>query len=80
MVDDKRTGPCSNCGSDAPYIGNYRGKPEYFCCACSLEATGMLAPDCRCGVCEAERLRAQIAVPGCDCEICAEWRARATRH
>jgi hypothetical protein len=81
MVDPKWTGPCAQCGSEAPYLGNdLDGRPEYFCCACNLQIMGEIDPDCRCGVCEAERLRAQIAIPNCDCEICTEWRARATSH
>jgi len=78
MVDE--IGPCDNCGRDAPYAGEMDGKPTYFCCACTLAIVGWVDPDCFCAVCEAERLRAQIAVPECDCKSCREFQTRATKH
>jgi len=80
MIDE--TGPCDGCGQDgAPYVGEIvDGKPVYFWCACMLETMGEIDPDCFCGVCERERLRAQVEAPNCDCEICREYRARATRQ
>jgi len=71
---------CDNCGRDAPYAGEMDGKPTYFCCACTLAIVGWVDPDCFCAVCEAERLRAQIAVPECDCKSCREFQAPATKH
>jgi len=80
LADEQSTGPCENCSREAPFVGRPNGRPEFFCCACALEVTGEVSPNCGCGICEAERMRAQIEMPDCTCEICVSWRARQRRQ
>jgi len=54
-----KVGPCLQCGQEAP-LADYGDEPVFFCCSCLLNLTGSVDPNCNCGVCEAERVRAQV--------------------